>query len=427
MPASFVDLDHVDGWEFQGVCKRIFEGLGYARVDETPLTSDEGKDLIVWAPDERIIVECKHQPGNSIGRPVIQKLHSAILSENSRHGMVITTGDFSPQARSYAEKLLREHQVLIDLVDRTRLADMATRAGIKLVIRGRGWEIQAFPTSPAPVLVGKLAGLVEETLVNQRRPLARLMRVGDPIGSAIPCYWVVYGVDAVFETGAGVIHHEQASGRVLLYDGRSGALLDPTIAQFLIGTAPTSGPFPPHTQAGVSRAAFAVTVGAQRARAVDEIIAMHTRNVHYTGRNNQSYSKVCAPGPRQITIEDFRPVYLPVSELDWWIMETPYRSGLVERVDHRVLDIQGALETCRVCGSQCGGKRRMACEHCGRVGARHGWLRKHARRCASCRGDFCIVCVRYRWRWLVFKDTRCPTCITALGKAGASNWKSFTA
>lgn len=85
--------------------------------------------------------ERKHQ-ANPVGRPVVQKLHSAVMTENAVGGMVISTSGFSPQAKGHervgrhtndpinAIKSIRNGRIL--LVDKEDLRTMAEAAGIRL-------------------------------------------------------------------------------------------------------------------------------------------------------------------------------------------------------------------------------------------------------------------------------------------------------
>ena len=55
-----------------------------------------------------VVVECKHT--GSVGRPVVQKLHSAIATydyDGPKRGMVVTTGCFTGPAEEYADRSTR--------------------------------------------------------------------------------------------------------------------------------------------------------------------------------------------------------------------------------------------------------------------------------------------------------------------------------
>lgn len=65
-----VFLDTLSWEDFEKLCAQVFERLGYGRIREINLTNDGGKDVVIDGRDGRItIIECKHQPNTSIGRP----------------------------------------------------------------------------------------------------------------------------------------------------------------------------------------------------------------------------------------------------------------------------------------------------------------------------------------------------------------------
>ncbi len=88
-----IRLERLDGFEFEELCKRVFEKLNLGKVTYVGHTGDEGRDLILEGyKGGRAIVECKHWPGSSIGRPIVQKLHSATISSSAHQALVVTTG-----------------------------------------------------------------------------------------------------------------------------------------------------------------------------------------------------------------------------------------------------------------------------------------------------------------------------------------------
>jgi len=109
-------------YDFEMAVARLYEALGYA-VTVTSATNDGGRDLVLESEDGTVIlVECKqYAPDRKVGRPQLQKLHSAMVTETGRGGrvgggIVATTGGFSDPAVSFA----REHG--IELVDGLALA-----------------------------------------------------------------------------------------------------------------------------------------------------------------------------------------------------------------------------------------------------------------------------------------------------------------
>ena len=109
----------------------VFERLGYGRVENLPSGPDKGRYLIIHG-DRKIVVECKHQPTAAIGRPVVQKLHSAVISERADAGWLVTSGAFTRQAREHATEIGRSG-IELKLVDRAMLLDMCDRAGLEIL------------------------------------------------------------------------------------------------------------------------------------------------------------------------------------------------------------------------------------------------------------------------------------------------------
>lgn len=108
-----VSLDGMDGFEFQHFVAHLFERIGYGKGEEIRQARDAGQDIIVRSVDgSTIIIECKHHPRGIIGRPTVQKLHSAVITAKAKKGFVVTTGHFSLEANSYAKSL----RALIELI-----------------------------------------------------------------------------------------------------------------------------------------------------------------------------------------------------------------------------------------------------------------------------------------------------------------------
>ena len=72
----------------------------------TPYSGDGGWDVEVRTSDGRfLLVECKQfSPSKAVGRPVLQKLHSAMITESANGGIIVTTSSFSGPAEDFAKK-----------------------------------------------------------------------------------------------------------------------------------------------------------------------------------------------------------------------------------------------------------------------------------------------------------------------------------
>jgi restriction system protein len=96
-------------------------GYGGSRIDagkSIGQSGDEGLDGIINEDRlglDMIYIQAKRWEG-TVGRPEIQKFVGALSGKKAKKGVFITTGKFSDDAESYAEKI--DHRViLIDGLD----------------------------------------------------------------------------------------------------------------------------------------------------------------------------------------------------------------------------------------------------------------------------------------------------------------------
>jgi hypothetical protein len=110
--------------EFEDTVAAMFEKLGYS-VNQTPYSSDHGKDAIGTKDGKKMLIECKrYQRDNLIGRPALQKFYAAIMEEKADKGFFVTTSGFARTALEY--EYVRSN--LIELIDGETLAHMMIRA-----------------------------------------------------------------------------------------------------------------------------------------------------------------------------------------------------------------------------------------------------------------------------------------------------------
>lgn len=103
-------LSTVDPRQFEFIVADVFKSLGYD-TEVTKGSNDGGKDIILRKGKETKLVEVKRYNKTSIGRPYIQKLHSAIVDANAVGGYFVTLSHFNSNARQYA------HGKNIELID----------------------------------------------------------------------------------------------------------------------------------------------------------------------------------------------------------------------------------------------------------------------------------------------------------------------
>lgn len=133
-------LDNLDGFQFEEFVARIFRKKGFRNVEVCPYTNDGGKDIIMEevTPDGEIIkaiVECKHHK-SGIGRPIVQKLHSAVITYDytgRKKGYIVTSSRFTDNAIEYTRQVNEKSDNLkIELIDGKKLKQIACGLGIDL-------------------------------------------------------------------------------------------------------------------------------------------------------------------------------------------------------------------------------------------------------------------------------------------------------
>ena len=136
-PTLTIDLRGMDGHIFEDEMFNLYTALGY-RVEMGPRVNDEGRDLIIHDRQGVIVAECKRYE-KKIGRPIIQKLHSALLTYGTNRGMCITSSSFSEQATEYAVKV-SEHGEEITLINGAALKTLGRTVGFNYLVDDGGIE-----------------------------------------------------------------------------------------------------------------------------------------------------------------------------------------------------------------------------------------------------------------------------------------------
>jgi Restriction endonuclease/Topoisomerase DNA binding C4 zinc finger len=91
--------------KFEDEMARMFGRLGFA-VEQTPYVNDFGRDAILTKNAQKFLLECKkYGDGVRVGRPELQKFHSAIVSDSAVRGFFVTTGTFTKEARAFADTI----------------------------------------------------------------------------------------------------------------------------------------------------------------------------------------------------------------------------------------------------------------------------------------------------------------------------------
>ncbi len=414
LQAETVLLDTMSGFEFEEFFGHLLERLGRGKVKQILFTQDEGRDILVQTPTGLAVVECKHHPNGSIGRPIVQKLHSAIISSGAAGGILVTTGHFTKEALAYAHKISPH----VEMVDRALLTEMTSRAGITMISRGESLSVWTLSVPAEDVTRINLGRDLDNILDGYPRTASTLLHGVHRRIQYRPIYLVTYDVNAVFETSIGLIHREHARQAKIALDGANGELLNRDDRDFIVNERQTQLPAIPNDLAG-EFPQFRLDAVTARTRGKEMIAKIHTRTKYYRGRNNQRYQKVCEPGDRDIFIADIRQMYFPSLKLDFKLLSTDYHASVLQGPSGRMVYRGDDLRECQVCKHAID-RQAMVCDTCGRTTHRERFLtsRTHGFHCKKCRRTTCRFDGRWVRRWLVFKKLLCPTCASEAEREG---------
>jgi restriction system protein len=96
-------IQEMDPFEFEHLVARLFQRQGYV-AEVTSRSNDGGKDIILQKDGRKMFVECKrYNDKKKVGRPEMQKFHSALIDGRAYRGFFVTTSDFAQTAHEYAK------------------------------------------------------------------------------------------------------------------------------------------------------------------------------------------------------------------------------------------------------------------------------------------------------------------------------------
>jgi restriction endonuclease Mrr len=405
-------LDDLSGFEFEDLIEDVFRNLGYENVRQAEKTADEGRDVImeevVDGTRRAIVVECKHT--GTVGRPVVQKLHSAIATfdfDGPKRGMVVTTGRFTSPAQEYADRLQQNADPYpIELLDGEDLREIADEIGLDLYN-------------------GRIEILCDETL----RPYDPAADVDAPVQEAFrdienieaadlptphsgvtfrPVVAVTTDTNATFETSVGVIHRINDRTRFVVHAERG----QPQVVDEDVATLVTENL---HTRIeldlewfeevfdDIEERRFGQTQTEYKEWAVERLQQHHTTTVTYTGDNNVTYNKTCEPNLSDISVQSIEPVYLPEVRQTTEILEYSYPYEYYAAGPSRVTTEDG-IHRCVYCETSGVSETYTYCPNCGAIACNNHTQTERLEREPVCTG--CAVTERFALKTKYFYDEK---------------------
>jgi restriction system protein len=365
-------LDDMNGFEFEEFVADLFRKLGYKRVKVTQRTGDSGRDITMEeaAEGERvhIVVECKHHK-QQIGRPVIQKLHSATLTLSKRgnkKGFVVTSGFFSGNAKKYADYVnATSNKLVLCLMDGRELKKLAKSVGVNFssgtiqVISN-----ESFPYSDLETNYGRCLSFFEGVIGFKKE----LLKIKNAELKFLPAVYLFYEINSSFSTTVGQIHSidkkESALYNVLLSSKMANGFIDRRDLLF-----ENCREIAPVENVVIEKIEFDRNQREIREEIMRYLISQNTVTVGYYGRNNVRYNKECVPRRSDVTIDEFRPIYLPHYGLEVSVIENVYSFNFAD-FEKEFEVINETTHVCKACNASTKkflSSKRWLCCLCGRI------------------------------------------------------------
>ncbi|MGV6475547.1 restriction endonuclease [Azotobacter vinelandii] len=90
-------------WEqFEQMVGEAFRRQDY-HVEETAKGPDDGIDLVLRKDGELHLVQCKHWKAFKVSVQVVRELYGVMAAQGAAGGFVVTSGDFTSEARKFAQ------------------------------------------------------------------------------------------------------------------------------------------------------------------------------------------------------------------------------------------------------------------------------------------------------------------------------------
>lgn len=125
--------------QFESLVSEAFRRKGFLVLDNIEDGPDGGVDLRLRKNGQVVFVQCKHWKARSVGVKVVRELYGVMAAKSVKHGVVVTYGDFTSEAREFAKSNS------ITLIDGPRLTRM-----IASVQQSGNIQVQPEAARPCP-------------------------------------------------------------------------------------------------------------------------------------------------------------------------------------------------------------------------------------------------------------------------------------
>ncbi len=177
---SGIDTLRAMSWrDLERLVSEAYRRMGY-QVDETGQGgADGGIDLVLRRDGHVTLVQCKHWRTQRVGAPVVREQFGLLTHHQAAAVIIVTTGDFTPEAKSFAVgkpiELIAgpELLVLVQSVQRQSPSSAGTTAATATSATQPAASEQTCPTCAAPMVRRKARQTKADFLGCSRFPACR--------------------------------------------------------------------------------------------------------------------------------------------------------------------------------------------------------------------------------------------------------------
>lgn len=101
---SGLDTLRAMSWrELEQLVSEAYRRMGYQVQETGQGGADGGIDLVLRRDGQVTLVQCKHWRTQRVGAPVVREQFGLLTHHQASAAVIVTTGDFTPEARTFAE------------------------------------------------------------------------------------------------------------------------------------------------------------------------------------------------------------------------------------------------------------------------------------------------------------------------------------
>lgn len=133
--------DEMSWQQFELLVGEAFRQAGYRVIDGGDTGADGGVDVHLSKDGKKYFVQCKHWKTRKVGVAIVRELFGVIAGAGAKGGFVVTSGDFTKEAKAFAKGKQ------LGLINSTKL-DKMIRSAQKVLPESALRKAQSAPDTP---------------------------------------------------------------------------------------------------------------------------------------------------------------------------------------------------------------------------------------------------------------------------------------